>query len=180
MCGTGGIRQGIERGRDMDPLGHLKLRDDLPRYPHLIQLLRVTKATIPGPSSAGSSAVGTGNIAPGSLYISSTQQLRTDTLAPRDREPCLVVDVNNIGLSPGYYIGRLAGSYNSLPVYEVAEMGASAVPISASPTIGWTSTFAHNFVTAVSFRSATCLLTVTTETLTIQVSHGLVQTITIG
>lgn len=91
------------------PLNAPVLRDDLPRYPGLIQLLRVTTATIAGPPDGPA----------GGLYVSSTQQLRTDNLRPRDREPCLVVDINNAGLTAGYYIGRLAGSYNDLPVYEV-------------------------------------------------------------
>ena len=96
------------------PLQHPTLRDDLPRYPPLSQLLRVGSTTVPGPSGYGSSSV-LGPV----LYVASTQQLRTDTILPRDREPCLALDVNGFGLSPGYYIGRLAGSHNSLPVYEV-------------------------------------------------------------
>ena len=105
------------------PLVPPVLRDDLPRYPPLIQLLRVTAATVPGPA---------GNV----LYVSSTQQLRTDTLIPRDREPCLALDVNMAGLIPGYYLGRLAGSYQSLPVYEVvgAESGATVPMPSSSPS----------------------------------------------
>jgi hypothetical protein len=85
-----------------------------PVYPHLLQLLRVTSGTVPGPSGYASSS----QLGP-NLYIASTQQLRTDTLLPRDREPCLAVDVNSFGLIPGYYLGRLAGSYQSLPVYGV-------------------------------------------------------------
>jgi hypothetical protein len=93
--------------RPPSPLERPTLRDDLPRYPYPQQLLRVTGTTIPGP-------------APGTLlYVSSTQQLRTDTLTPRDREPCWACDPNRLGLSPGFYLGRLAGSYGSLPVYEV-------------------------------------------------------------
>lgn len=95
-----------------------------PIYPPLIQLVRVTSATVPGPTGGASAGVGTGGVAPTILYVSSTQQLRTDTLSPRDREPCLVDDVNNVGLPPGYYLGRLAGSYKSLPVYEVPMLGA--------------------------------------------------------
>lgn len=70
-----------------------------------------------GPSGiaqvAGSSVLGP------ILYIAFTQQLRTDGLLPRDREPCLVDDVNGKGMSPGFYLGRLAGSHTGLPVYEV-------------------------------------------------------------
>lgn len=98
-----------------------------PDYPPLLQLLRVTAATIPGPAGGASAGLGTGNTSPSVLYVSSVQQLRTDTLGPRDREPCLVVDVNGGGLSAGYYLGRLAGSYTSLPVYEVTALAGSSV-----------------------------------------------------
>ena len=97
------------------------LRDDLPRFPDLLQLLRVTAATVAGPAgvtqTAGSSVLGP------TLYVSFTQQLRTDGLIPRDREPCLADDVRGRGIKPGYYFGRLAGSHTSLPVYEVADAG---------------------------------------------------------
>lgn len=85
---------------------------------------------MPGPSGGSSSGIGTGTVPPSVLYVASTQQLRTDTLSPRDREPCLVVDVNGLGLTTGYYLGRLAGSYNSLPVYEV-----SALPNASSSLV---------------------------------------------
>lgn len=105
------------------PLTPQTLRDDLPRYPILLQLLRVTAGTIPGPSGYASASVTAPN-----LYVAAVQQLRSDTLLPRDREPCLANDVNRAGLAPGYYLGRLAGSYQSLPVYEV--VGAAAgVPV---------------------------------------------------
>ncbi len=103
----------------MNPFGPPKLRDDLPRYPVVTQLLRVTAATVPGPSGGASTGPGVGNVPPSVLYVSSTQQLRTDTLAPRDREPCLAVEASGAALTAGYYIGRLAGSYGGLPVYEV-------------------------------------------------------------
>lgn len=100
------------------PLTHPTLRDDLPRYPPLIQTLRITATTVPGPSGiaqlAGSSFVGP------TLYVAFTQQKRTDSLLPRDREPCLVNDINGRGLSPGFYTGRLSGTHNSLPVYDVS------------------------------------------------------------
>ena len=103
------------------PLIGQVLQEDLPLYPPLVQLLRVTAATVAGPSgvtqTAGSSVLGP------TLYVSFTQQLRTDGLLPRDREPCLVDDINGLGLKPGYYTGRLAGSYTSLPVYEVGAAG---------------------------------------------------------
>lgn len=112
------------------PLGQPNLRPDLPNYPVHEQLIRVTATRVPGPSgSIGSSSAGM-VIFP-YLYIGAVQQMRTDALLPRDREPCLVSDIrarynsNNIGeyqaLSPGFYLGRLASNFNGLPVYEVCE-----------------------------------------------------------
>lgn len=105
------------------PLLSPALREDLPLYPPLVQLIRVTAATVPGPAGvtqiAGSSVLGP------TLYVAFIQQLRTDGLIPRDREPCLADDVRGEGLTPGYYLGRLAGSHTSLPVYEIADAGAS-------------------------------------------------------
>lgn len=86
------------------PLVPPNYHDDLPRYPSLLQLVRVTGATTLGPS--------------GLLYVALTQQLQ-DTLLPRDREQCLVCDPNGAGIAAGYYLGRLAESYSGLPVYEV-------------------------------------------------------------
>ncbi len=92
-----------------------------PDYPPLVQLLRVTGTTVPGPTGTSQFP---GSSFPGpSLYVSFTQQLRTDTMIPKDREPCLVDDVNGGGLQPGFYLGRLAGSWTSLPVYEVSGGG---------------------------------------------------------
>lgn len=99
-----------------------KLRADLPLYPPSLQLLRIGATTVPGPSGYASSSF----LGP-LLYTGSTQQLRTDTILPRDREPCLVLDVNGYGLAPGYYLGRLSGSYSSLPVYEVVGGSGSMV-----------------------------------------------------
>lgn len=97
------------------PLVSPVLRDDLPRYPQLLQALRVTGGTVPGPSGYMSSSV----LAP-SLYIAFVQQLNSSTILPRDREPCFALDMNGYGLAPGYYTNcRLAGSYQSLPVYEI-------------------------------------------------------------
>lgn len=111
------------------PLVEPTLRDDLPRYPPLLQLLRVTAATVPGPAGVAQAA---GSSVPGpTLYVSFTQQLRTDTMLPNDREPCLVDDVNGTGLAPGFYLGRLAGSWTSLPVYECV----GAAPSSTSNTV---------------------------------------------
>lgn len=104
------------------PLNGPDLREELPLYPPLIQLLRVTDATVAGPAGITQTA---GSSVPGpTLYVSFTQQLRTDGLLPRDREPCLADDVNGRGIAPGYYLGRLAGSHTSLPVYEIMDAGA--------------------------------------------------------
>lgn len=125
------------------PLVEPTLRPDLPIYPLQVQLLRVTATTVPGPAgvaqTAGSSVLGP------TLYVAFTQQLRTDGLLPRDREPCLVDDVNGRGIEPGYYNGRLSGSHQSLPVYEVAgpSLTSLSVPtfafakcLSETPTLG--------------------------------------------
>lgn len=105
------------------PLNAPILREDLPLYPPTPQLLRVTDDRVPGPSGvaqvAGSSVLGP------TLYVAYTQQMRTDGLLPRDREPCLVDDVNGDGLTAGYYVGRLSGSHNSLPVYTVGRGAGS-------------------------------------------------------
>ncbi len=100
------------------PLVPPTLRDDKPLYPQLVQMLRVTATQVAGPAgfaqAAGSSVLGP------TLYVSFTQQMRDDgSLLPRDREPCLANDVNGLGLTPGFYLGRLSGSFNSLPVYEI-------------------------------------------------------------
>src|SRR5437870_574361 len=110
--------------RPPSPFDSPLLRGDLPLYPHLIQTVRVTAATVPGPAGYGSSSF----IGP-VLYVGAVQQLRTDTIMLRDREPCLVNDLNGLGLAPGYYNGRLAGSYNSLPVYDVGG-GGGAIAVS--------------------------------------------------
>ncbi len=113
-----------------------KLRDDLPRYPPTLQLLRVTPATVPGPAGVAQVA---GSSVPGPLlYVAFTQQLRTDGLIPRDREPCLADDVNNTGLLPGFHLGRLAGSHNSLPVYEVVALGPTGSLVAVQGPVGAT------------------------------------------
>ena len=106
------------------PLNPPTFRADLPTYPVHDQVVRVTNKTIPGPSGYMSSSV-----LGASLYIGFTQQLRNDTLIPRDREPCVVLDLNRYGLAPGYYNARLAGSYQSVPVYEVG--GSPVNPVLA-------------------------------------------------
>ncbi len=88
-----------------------------PLYPHLMQAVRITSTTV-NASFEGSSSPG-GVV----LYIGYVQQLDPNTLLPRDREPCLVVDLNGEDLSPGIYTNcRLAGSHVSLPVYEIGTM----------------------------------------------------------
>lgn len=125
-----------------------RLGQQHPIWPPLLQLLRVTDATIPGPTGGASAGLGTGNTPPPVLYIASTQQLRTDTYAPRDREPCLVVPIPiDSVLSAGYYLGRLSSSfqtnpdvvgnrqYKNLPVYEVV-MSSSGGGGTTTPTSG--------------------------------------------
>jgi hypothetical protein len=111
------------------------LRDDLPRYPQVTQLIRVTAAQVPGPAGVVQAA-GSSILSP-ILYVAFTQQMRDDgSLLPRDREPCLADDVNGIGLSPGFYLGRLASSFNSLPVYEITSSQAFSLNAS-NITITW-------------------------------------------
>lgn len=120
-----------------NPLAELNLRDDLPRYPPLVQMLRVTAAKVagPGPTVQGT-VLGSSALAP-TLYVSFTQQMRDDnTLLPRDREPCLVDDVNGVGLAPGYYLGRLASSWTSLPVYEVLTTIGTNGAVGADGSVG--------------------------------------------
>lgn len=85
-----------------------------PNYPVHIQALRVTGGVVPGPSGLMVSSM-----RQPSLYASFVQQIDPDTILPRDREPCLVLDMNGYGLMPGFYDGRLVGNYNGLPVYAV-------------------------------------------------------------
>lgn len=121
----------------------------LPVYPHLLQLCRVTAATVPGPAGVFQPA---GSSFPGpTLYVSFTEQLQTGSLIPRDREPCLVDDVNGTGLTPGYYLCRLAGSFNGLPVYEAVCCAAGSFNPNAPITFGGPVTFS----TTVTFNSTT-------------------------
>lgn len=93
---------------------------EYPNYPVHTQLLRVTPATVSGPSGVAQVA-GSSILAP-QLHAAFTQQLRTDgSLLPRDREPCLAAAVRGSSLSAGFHLGRLAGSHSGLPVYEVVE-----------------------------------------------------------
>src|SRR4051812_41097994 len=117
-----------------------------PVYPHLLQSVRVTDGVIPGPSNLLSSTT-SGQL----LYLSYVQQLVPSTLLPRDREPCLVIDLNGNDLGEGYYNARLAGSYGGLPLFEV---GGSA-PVCA-PT--------DTRISCVSVNWATQVLTVEYQT----------------
>lgn len=117
------------------PFSAPKLRPDLPTYPVTQQLIRVTATTVPSPS-AGPSGSGDEVGPVPTLYVAFTQQQRTGDLQPRDREPCLAADVNVTGLSPGYYLGRLSNSHNSLPVYEVIPGSGSQGPPGPAGSIG--------------------------------------------
>jgi hypothetical protein len=86
--------------------------------------VRVTAGTVAAPTARSSTSM-----VSSPLYVAFTQQLRTDTLVPRDREPCLVDDVVGQGLAPGYYPGRLSGSYTGLPVYEVVLANVFDAPV---------------------------------------------------
>lgn len=109
-----------------NPFDDPNLRPDLPTYPVHVQLIRVTGATVPGPSGvAQSSGVGSSVLAP-PLYVAYVQQRMPDTGLPRDREPCLAADINGVGIgSPPaggntqFFLGRLAGTWTGLPVYEI-------------------------------------------------------------
>lgn len=100
------------------------LRADLPVYPHVSELIRVTSATVTGPSGvaqfAGSSFLGP------TLYVAYVQQVRSDSLLPRDRIPCLADDVNGLGLTPGFYQGRLMNSFNGLPTYAITDRAGTS------------------------------------------------------
>lgn len=106
-----------------NPLIGPQLHQDLPLYPPTLQLIRVTAATVPGPS--GVTQVAASSVLGPTLYVAFVQQMLSTGLIPRDREPCLADDVNGGGLRPGYYLGRLASSHNALPVYEIAEVAGS-------------------------------------------------------
>lgn len=169
------------------------LRDDLPRYPVLDELIRVTETIVTGPSGVSQFA-GSSVLAP-VLYVAFVQQLRSDSLLPRDRVPCLAADINGLGLLPGYYTGRLAGSHTSLPVYEIAFKSAnipgpvgprgSTGPEGPQGPAGSTGppgppgdaggplasgcayffTGSEEFISSISFNSMSCVFTYTTKTI---------------
>lgn len=109
----------------MHPIAHPNLFNDLPIYPLTQQLIRVTATQAAGPSSVSQDA-GSSFLAP-QMHVAFVQQLRTDSLLPRDREPCLAADIRGMGITPGFYLGRLAGSHNSLPVYEVMSLEGATI-----------------------------------------------------
>lgn len=130
------------------PLQSPVLRDDLPRYPHLQQLVRVTSSLVQP-----------------FLYVAYTQQLRSDgSLLPRDREPCLALDVNHVGLPPGYYLGRLASSSSNLPVYEcIGYTAPTGFPGGSTAPSSFPSSFPTGGDTTcdlVTLRRTDCLLAV--------------------
>ncbi len=83
------------------PLVSPVLRDDLPRYPPLIQVCRVTGDIVSGTTP------------PPNLYISYTQQVDTVTYLPADEEVCVVTDLTGDGLTDGYYVCRLVGTFTT-------------------------------------------------------------------
>jgi hypothetical protein len=85
-------------------------------YPVHIQIVRVTASTVPGPTSLGS-GVPSSSITANYLHVAFVTQLDPATHLLKDRESCLVLDVNKVGLSAGYYGCRLAGSYLGLPLF---------------------------------------------------------------
>jgi hypothetical protein len=91
------------------PLVNPTFRDDLPRYPGLLQICRVVASS--SPPYAAVTVPGPVGSPPPNLYAAYTEQVRTDTLLPRDRETCVVDDLTGAGLTPGYYGCRLVGSY---------------------------------------------------------------------
>lgn len=82
------------------PLVAPTLRSDLPVYPPLVQICRVLTTIVPTPG--GGSSI---------CYSAYTNQQKTDTYDPRDRETCVVSDITGAGLNTGYHICRLSGSY---------------------------------------------------------------------
>ena len=74
-----------------------------PVYPELPQILRVT-----------------GGPAAGNVYTAFVQQYNPSApLTFRDREACYLTEPNGVILVPGYYDGRLVGSYLTLPLFAV-------------------------------------------------------------
>lgn len=85
---------------DQSNLNRPVLGQQLPVYPALLQVVRVTGAAV------------TANV-----YPCIVQQVSVLTL--RDREDSYVLDCNASGLGLGYYNARLVGIYNSKPLYAV-------------------------------------------------------------
>ncbi len=73
---------------------------ELPTYPELPQIVRVTGGPLGGAN----------------VYSAFVQQW-TPPLSLRDRESCYVFEPNGIRLGPGFYDSRLDGSYLGLPLF---------------------------------------------------------------
>lgn len=153
----------------MRPNRPATLQPNLPNYPVHIQVCRVTASTVSMPSiSSSSSAVGL-------IYVSFTEQVNTETLALRDREPCLVLDPNGAGLSTGYYVCRLIGNYNTLPLYATMGKGGSGGGAAASVTTTTTS-FTIPAIPTVPANSSTAAAGGDTVTIGIATTTGLYTT----
>ena len=79
------------------------LGKQLPTYPHLAQLVRLT-----GPALSGTVPA---------IYPCVVQQFDPTTLSSRDREQAYVVEPNGIALGPAIYDCRLVSSYLGLPLF---------------------------------------------------------------
>lgn len=85
-----------------------------PIYPPLVQVCRNAGSVYGGGGSSSAAASGT----PASLlYLAFTEQYDPSSVTLRDREPCLLMDVQGGGLQGGYFVCRLVGSYAGLPLY---------------------------------------------------------------
>lgn len=90
----------------------------LPSYPWLAQLVRVSGAALPGTLPR--------------VYPAFTQQFNPP-LSLRDREPCYLLEANNVTLSQAVYDCRLVGGYLSAPLYATACCAAAGSSSSAAP-----------------------------------------------
>lgn len=89
-----------------------RLNQQTPIYPQLLQVCRVTGAV----GGGSSSSAGGGSSGP-NLYTAYTEQFEPP-VGLRDREACYVWEPNAVTLATGdYFICRLVGSYNGLPLY---------------------------------------------------------------
>jgi hypothetical protein len=98
-----------------------------PTYPHVLQVARVHAPAVLGT-----------NVYP--CYVAQF----TPPLSLRDREPAYLLEPNNVRLGPGYYVGRLVGSYADLPLYVTfccpvgssSSAASSASPAGPPPVLG--------------------------------------------